>query len=43
MYWSSERYGGENGSDHAEVFYRRTAWYQLSCLSGRIENNSGSP
>ncbi len=39
MYWSSERYGRENGLDYAEVFYQRHEWDHLPGLSGYIEQN----
>ncbi|MCY4586716.1 MAG: hypothetical protein OXB98_11820 [Bryobacterales bacterium] len=42
MYLSSEQGSGENGSDHNDVLYRRTARDHLPGLSGRIEDNAGS-
>jgi len=40
MYWSSERYGRENGLDYAEVFYQRREWDHIPGLSEHIQNNA---
>jgi len=40
MYWSSERYGRENGLAYAEVFYQRSEWDHLPGLSGYIGQNA---